>query len=212
MAMDAARLASLVTSRVCHDLSGSISPATTAVDLLQDDSDPEMQAHAKILLEDSILQARRKLEFLRYAFGSMGTNESAADMREARAFTDAYLINKRVGLEWDIGDANLNFQQVKVLMQLAMVAFACLSIDGSVVLSVRPAAEAGRFDLAATARSRKAELRQPVADALNGQEPEHGWSGRNIQPYLASVLVGERGGTIDIRNEDDQIVFTATNM
>src|SRR3546814_12766138 len=66
--MQAVDFASLLCSRLCHDLISPVGSLYNGVDLLDDESDPEMRARYMELLADSARQTANKMTFFRVAF------------------------------------------------------------------------------------------------------------------------------------------------
>ncbi|MEO1787932.1 MAG: hypothetical protein AAFR41_13050, partial [Pseudomonadota bacterium] len=81
--IDPALLSAYVASRICHDLVSPVSSVTSALDLINDPNDTEMRAQAEQLLHKGATDAAVRIEFLRYAYGSMGLSDGAADIHEA---------------------------------------------------------------------------------------------------------------------------------
>src|SRR3546814_11166916 len=83
--MQAVDFASLLCSRLCHDLISPVGSLYNGVELLADESDPEMRARCMELLADSARQTANKLKFFRLAFGAAGGFGDQVDPREAQA-------------------------------------------------------------------------------------------------------------------------------
>src|SRR5690606_40439277 len=81
--LEAADLAALLCSRVCHDLINPVGAIGNGLEVLADPTQVEMQSFAKELIENSTRQARAKLEFARLAFGASSTAGTDIDTREA---------------------------------------------------------------------------------------------------------------------------------
>lgn len=70
MAMDAIDFASLLCSRLCHDLLSPVGALNNGIELLADEHDPEMRGKVLELLSDSARASANKLKFFRLAFGA----------------------------------------------------------------------------------------------------------------------------------------------
>jgi histidine phosphotransferase ChpT len=81
--LEAADLAALLCSRVCHDLINPVGAIGNGLEVLADPAQAEMATFAKELIENSARQARAKLEFARLAFGASSTAGTEIDTREA---------------------------------------------------------------------------------------------------------------------------------
>ena len=68
--MDALDLASLLCSRLCHDLMSPVGALNNGIELLADETDPDMREKCLELLADSARATANKLKFFRLAFGS----------------------------------------------------------------------------------------------------------------------------------------------
>ena len=84
-AMNAVDLASLLCSRLCHDLLSPVGALNNGIELLADEQDPEMREHCLELLAESARASANKLKFFRLAFGAAGGFGDAIDTREAQA-------------------------------------------------------------------------------------------------------------------------------
>ena len=78
-------LAALLCSRLCHDLLSPVGALSNGIELLADETDPEMQKRCVELLEQSAKTSTDKLKFFRLAFGAAGGFGEAVDTREALA-------------------------------------------------------------------------------------------------------------------------------
>lgn len=65
-------LASLLCSRLCHDLLSPVGALSNGLELLAEEKDPEMRKRCMELLEQSARTSADKLKFFRLAFGAAG--------------------------------------------------------------------------------------------------------------------------------------------
>ena len=77
--------ASLLCSRLCHDLLSPVGALNSGLELLADEHDPEMRARCLELLNESAKASANKLKFFRLAFGAAGGFGETVDTREAQA-------------------------------------------------------------------------------------------------------------------------------
>ena len=83
--MNAVELASLLCSRLCHDLLSPVGALNNGIELLADEQDPEMRERCLELLSESARATANKLKFFRLAFGAAGGFGDEIDTREAKA-------------------------------------------------------------------------------------------------------------------------------
>jgi hypothetical protein len=67
--MNAIDLASLLCSRLCHDLLSPVGALNNGIELLADEDDPEMRERCLELLAESARASANKLKFFRLALG-----------------------------------------------------------------------------------------------------------------------------------------------
>jgi histidine phosphotransferase ChpT len=70
--MKSHEFASLLCSRLCHDLLSPVGALNNGIELLADEHDPEMRARCMDLLGESARASANKLKFFRLAFGAAG--------------------------------------------------------------------------------------------------------------------------------------------
>lgn len=200
------RLAAYIASRICHDLVSPVSGVTSAIDFLDDAGASDMREQANSLLRDSAQKAADKLEFLRYAFGSMGLNEGHADIHQARKITEKYVATYNPSLKWEIDGVHFSYAHARLLMNLVMIAVGAVS-RGDIVLRMKQ--ESGGYTMTAIATGRLSRNLKDVYPVLRGEEPEEGWSARTVQPLFAMQLAKGLGGelTASDNGKDEMIVM-----
>ena len=82
--MNSVDIASLLCSRLCHDLMSPVGALSNGIELLEDESDPGMRDKCLELLSESARATANKLKFFRLAFGAGGGFGDEIDTREAR--------------------------------------------------------------------------------------------------------------------------------
>ena len=208
--IDPARLSAYIASRICHDLVSPVSSVTNALDLLNDPGDIDMKAQAQELLHDGAEKAGARIQFLRYAFGSIGLNNGAADIHEARKITENFVKSHRPSIEFDIQTDHLSFSHVRMMMNLVMMAVDTLPRGG--VIQVRIRNETGGMTMTLSCRGDRARLKDDVARAVSGDEPEEGWRPENIQPLFAKMLSDGLGGELTATQGDESVIIMATGI
>ena len=189
-------LASLLCSRLCHDLMSPIGALNNGIELLNDESDPEMREKCLELLAESARASANKLKFFRLAFGAAAGFGEEVDTHEAEVALDGLFgPERRIELGWAVGDSKLPKDAVKLLLNLAMTAGDAL-------------VRGGRLDVGAERRGREIEvavraegprilldptLRETLSNGGDGPiEP------RAAAAWLAHNMVSSAGGSIQL--------------
>src|SRR5436305_15251034 len=121
--MNPVDLASLLCSRLCHDLLSPVGALNNGIELLADESDPEMREKCLELLADSARASANKLKFFRLVFGAAGGFGQELDTHEAEAALHGLFgPERRIELGWVVDDDKLPKVAVKVLLNLALIA------------------------------------------------------------------------------------------
>src|SRR4051812_45621008 len=102
--VNAIDLASLLCSRLCHDLMSPVGALNNGIELLADETDPDMQEKCLELLADSARATANKLKFFRLAFGAGGGFADEIDTREAEAALEGLFGDGKVELGWAVSD------------------------------------------------------------------------------------------------------------
>ena len=115
--------ASLLCSRLCHDLMSPVGALNNGIELLADETDPEMREKCLELLADSARASANKLKFFRLAFGAAGGFGEEVDTREAEiALEGLFGPERKIELGWAVSEEKLPKDAVKLLLNLAMLA------------------------------------------------------------------------------------------
>jgi histidine phosphotransferase ChpT len=194
--MNAVDLASLLCSRLCHDLMSPVGAFNNGIELLADETDPEMREKCLELLADSARASASKLKFFRLAFGAAGGFGEEIDTHEAEAALEGLFgTERRVELGWVVADDKLPKVAVKVLLNLALIAGDALVRGGR--LDVGAERSGDQIELAVRAEGPRIlldpVLRETLANGTAGTiEP------RAAAAWLAHSLISDAGGSIQL--------------
>lgn len=146
MADDAIDLASLMCSRLCHDLLSPVGSFGNGLELLADEPDPDMRKNFVELLESSSRSAINKLKFFRLSFGSAGGYGESIDVKDVvEAVTGLVNEGRATEIAW-IGEAtSLPKPAARVMLLLAQTVVEAL-------------VRGGRIDMAAESRDGALEI------------------------------------------------------
>jgi histidine phosphotransferase ChpT len=205
--MNAVDLASLLCSRLCHDLMSPVGALNNGIELLADEQDPDMRDRCLELLNDSARVTANKLKFFRLAFGAAGGFGDAVDTSEARSALEG-LFGKdgKVELGWMAADAKLSKSATKLLLNLALIAGDSLVRGGRLDVG---AESDGSTEIAIRAEGPRIVLDPTIRDTLaNGADGEV--EARTAGAWLAHSLAAEAGGSIQLSQSDDVLIIGAT--
>jgi len=192
--MKSVDLASLLCSRLCHDLMSPVGAFNNGIELLADETDPDMREKCLELLADSARASANKLKFFRLAFGAAGGFGEEVDTHEAEvALEGLFGAERRIQLGWAVSDEKLPKVAVKVLLNLALLAGDSLVRGGR--LDVGAERNGDAVELAVRAEGPRIlldpVLRETLANGADGTiEP------RAAAAWLAHNLISDAGGSV----------------
>ena len=197
-------LAALLCSRVCHDLISPVGAIANGLELIDDpEMDEETKETALAMVRSSARTASAKLKFCRIAFGAAGSAGAMIDMGEAGEIAKAFVGEEKMKLEWLAPRENRPKQQVKLALNMMLMAMASIPRGGVVTVSV----EADVFT--ARAQGDRAKVPEPIALVVSGTADLATLDARLVQPYYAKQLAESAGLTLSIASDGDDVVVKA---
>nr|WP_298925793.1 histidine phosphotransferase family protein [uncultured Erythrobacter sp.] len=201
-------LASLLCSRLCHDMLSPVGALANGLELLADEQDPEMRARCVELLEQSAKISTDKLKFFRLAFGAAGGFGENVPVEEAQDVVNALAADKkRIELNWAINDNSLPKPAVKVMLNLSQIALEALVRGGT--LDIGAEKRDGNIEIVARATGPKIAFDETIGKALQGELTETDITSRTAAAHMIALLAEETGGGLQYAVTDDALVLGA---
>jgi histidine phosphotransferase ChpT len=202
--------ASLLCSRLCHDLLSPVGALNNGLELLADEHDPDMRARCLDLLNESARASANKLKFFRLAFGAAGGFGDSVDAREAKvAIEGMFGDGGRIEIGWMVEPATLSKPAIKVLLNLALIAGDALVRGGR--LDIGAEQTANGIEMVVRAEGPRLVLDPELRQALEGRTSAEDVTPRAAAAWLASELARQADGSIQVSApEDPFVMFGAT--
>ena len=195
MTTSAVDFASLLCSRLCHDLLSPVGALNNGLELLADETDPAMRQRVMDLLSESARTSANKLKFFRLAFGAAGGFGESVDPREAKAAVEGLLSDAgRTQLGWLVEADALPKPAVKVLLNLVLIANEALVRGGT--LDVGAEENGGQVEIVVKAEGPRLLLDPALRAMLTTGEGE--LTSRAAAAFLVRTLVTDGGGSVQI--------------
>ena len=208
--MNAIDLASLMCSRLCHDLMSPVGALNNGVELLSDETDPTMREKCLELLADSAKATANKLKFFRLAFGAAGGFGSEVDTREAEAALQGLFgAERRVDLNWVVEDSTLPKGAVKLLLNLALLAGDALVRGGTLHVGAERSEDG--IELAVRGEGPRVLL-DPELRRVLVEGGDEAIEPRAAGAWLAHALAREGGGTIQLSDPSDEVLMIGVTL
>ena len=209
--MNAVDLASLLCSRLCHDLMSPVGALNNGIELLADEQDPDMREKCLELLADSARASANKLKFFRLAFGAGGGFGEEIDTHEAEAALEGVFgPERRIELGWMVEGNKLPKDAVKLLLNLALLAGDALVRGGR--LDVGAETRDGQIELVIRAEGPRILLDPALRETL-----ATGSSGGQVEPraagaWLAHSLAASANGAIRLSDPSSDVLMIGASL
>lgn len=201
-------LASLMCSRLCHDMLSPVGALSNGLELLAEEQDPEMRQRCLELLEQSAKISTDKLKFFRLAFGAAGGYGEAVPMEEPRDLIAALASNNtRITLNWAASAATLPKPAVKVLLNFAQIAIDALIRGGT--LDVGAETHSGGTEIVVRASGDRVVFDEAIGEALSGRTGPDTLSSRTAAAYMIAQLAAREGGGLQFKHDPQALVLGA---
>ena len=198
--------ASLLCSRLCHDLLSPVGALNNGLELLADESDPDMRARCVELLSESAKASANKLKFFRLAFGAAGGFGDSVDTREAKAAIDGlYGGDGRIAVEWLVAENVLPKTAIKVLLNLVLIAGDALVRGGR--LDVGAEATDDGYEIVVRAEGPRIVLDPELRTALTGGSDESALTPRAAAAWLVHRLAVDSGGGAQVADGGEGVLL-----
>jgi histidine phosphotransferase ChpT len=123
--------ASLLCSRLCHDLLSPVGAINNGLELLADENDPALRRQYMDLLADSARVSADKLKFFRLAFGAAGGFGDRIAASEVRSAIEALVKgNSRIAFGWMVDGEDISRGATRILLNLGLIALDALIRGG----------------------------------------------------------------------------------
>ncbi len=189
-------IASLLGSRICHDLISPIGAISNGVELLRmsgEMSGPELE-----LISESVENANARIRFFRVAFGA-GSPDHMMSAGDVRAILADLSRGTRLSIEWTI-DRDMPRDQVKLAFLLIQCLEVALPRGGAIKIRNEAVnwigiAEADRINFA---QELWTGLTEPSSVAAEIKPSE-------IQFLILSLLLADAGRSAAVEHRDTEI-------
>lgn len=182
-----------------------IGALNNGIELLADETDPDMREKCLELLADSARASANKLKFFRLAFGAAGGFGEEIDTHEAEvALEGLFGAERRIEVGWSVSEEKLPKNAVKLLLNLSMLAGDALVRGGRLDVAAERRGE--DVELAVRAEGPRILLDPALRETLANGGGETGIEPRAAGAWLANRMVQDAGGTIQISDASSPVL------
>lgn len=201
-------LASLISSRICHDLISPIGALNTAIEVLDDTESKEMHEDALKLIKLAASEASAKLSYLRIALGTNSTSKGVMNLDKLKLITENMFNTEKFSFNWDVSEIKLEKSIARILLNILMLAIQSIPRGGKVTIKIEEKSD--KLKLVTSANGIKSRLDKQTEDAFKGTIPSEEIDGRVIQSFFTGILIDDLNGRIEAFKTDGNVIFNVT--
>lgn len=184
-------LGALMCSRLCHDVISPVGAIANGFEVLEDEKDESMRQMALDIIRANADKASARLQFARLAFGAMGATADRFPLEDARRLTENLYKGEKARIQWNVPADALPKDQVKLLVNLVMVAVSTIPRGGDVTVDMSADGDRVTFSLQATGIN--ANVSETARLVFGGEVPHGRLDAHSIQPYYTHRLARSLG-------------------
>lgn len=206
------KLAEMLCTRLCHDLTGPIGAVNNGAEFLEDEGF-DMQNEAVQLVVNSAHEAVNRLQFYRQAYGRVGDSGEAC-LEDKKKLASDFFSGTKITLDWpdshtDAAGVSISQKMSRLILNMLVVVAASMIRGGTVSVRITQSGEGEkRVEIKGVGETIKLDAEN--ASILKGQAEDKLLSPKTAQLFLTMKLAEEVGANIALDLHSDSIGLTAT--
>lgn len=191
------KLAELLCTRLCHDLTGPIGALSNGAEFLSDEGF-DLQGQAIELINSSAQQAVSRLQFYRKAYGRIN-DDGEANLAELQKVSTEFFTGSKVILDWPDSDAeasgvSISYKMGRLLLNLLIISSATLLRGGDLAIRISAADNVKTVTINGTGKLVKWD--KEIEDTLSGKVDLAALTPKTVQAELTRLLAEEISVTL----------------
>lgn len=204
------RLAELLCTRLCHDLTGPIGAVNNGAEFLREEAF-SLQEQAVDLIVNSAQQAVNRLQFYRQAYGRINY-DGEASLNEVRKLAEEFFRDSRYKLHWphlftDSAQLSVSRKMAKLILNTLIILTTGLPRGGDVHLALEQP-EAGGIQVRLHGEGTGVRVDEATLAAFLMQAHIDEVTPKTVQPYFTAWLANSLG--VSLKHEVTETSFAIT--
>jgi histidine phosphotransferase ChpT len=210
--IDELRMAELLCTRLCHDLTGPIGAVNNGAEFLSEEGF-NLQSQAVELIISSAFSAVTRLQFYRMAYGKV-KEQGEANLGEKQKIATDFFIGSKITLDWpdshtDAVGVSISVKMSRLIFNLLIVASSVLIRGGTIAIRIGQDSQ-GNKQVVVSAAGAGLKWEQDMEKMLTGQAGATELNPKNVQLYLTRCFVEELKATLACRVGEEELVLQVT--
>lgn len=206
------RLAELLCTRLCHDLTGPIGAVNNGAEFLSEEGF-NMQGQAVDLIVSSAFSAVTRLQFYRMSYGKV-KDHGEANLSEKQKIAADFFTDTKISLDWpdshtEAAGVSISIKMSRLIYNLLIVASGALIRGGAIAVRIGQNSQ-GHKQVIVSATGAGLKWDKEMEAALMQQLSPEELSPKNVQLYLTRRYVEELKAALDCRVAEEELVLQVT--
>lgn len=205
------KLAEMIATRLCHDLTGPIGAVNNGAEFL-DEEGFDMQNEAVQLILSSAHEAVNRLQFYRQAYGRVGESGEAS-LSDKKKITMDFFSGTKVKVDWpdthtDAANMAISQKMSRLVLNLLLIAGASALRGGTMSVRTGKTSDTKFFDISITGETIR--LDADTAAILTRKADEVVLTPKTSQPFLAMQLAEELHASVEFTLDTTMFAIRVT--
>lgn len=210
--IDDLRMAELLCTRLCHDLTGPIGAVNNGAEFLAEDGF-NMQGQAVELIVSSAQAAVTRLQYYRMAYGHV-RDHGEANLADKQKLASQFFSDGKITLDWpdshtDAAGVSVSLKMSRLIFNLLIVASSTLIRGGTLSVRIAPSPDGGR-QLTVGAQGTGLKWEPEIEKVFAGQITASELTPKNVQVYLTKRFVDELRATLTHSIDGEALMIQVT--
>lgn len=209
--VDETRLAEMLCTRLCHDLTGPIGAVNNGAEFLSEDGF-DMQNEAMQLILTSAHEAVNRLQFYRQAYGRVSESGEACIADKKQLAAD-FFSGTKITLDWpdshtDASGISISQKTARLILNLLIIGGGSLIRGGTLSVRLSETAD-GYKHVTVHGEGQTVKLDEEARAILQGDETAP-ITPKLAQLYLSMHILHEIGGNLALNVTDNSLEITVS--
>lgn len=204
------RLAELLATRLCHDLTGPIGAVNNGAEFLEEGEEGMME-DALGLIASSAREAVSRVQFFRQAYGYIKASGEAS-LSELKALSEQYFASTKIILDWpdtstDASGVSVSRRMGRLMLNMTIIASETLIRGGTLRVSVTRDGDAALVTL--VAQGTGARFEPEAKQVLDGMVAVSDLTPKTVQVFLTHCLAADLGAQLHADLDEETFTISA---
>ena len=197
-------LASMLCTKLCHDITGPVGAINNGVEFMSEE-EGKIPDEIMDLVASSATEAVARLQFYRRAYGRI-TKDNAASLTEQYELTKQFFAASKIDVDWpdshtDMSGIEINQQMAQLLLNMVIIVQGTIMREGVLKVRIEEDASTG---IAFTVESSGGAVKEniEVSEILKGDESVD-IDPKTAQSYLTAELAKQSAMRLVIVSSED---------